>query len=295
MIVIGTRGSNLALAQANEVLNSLSKVLPNLTFKIKVIKSKGDKLLNSPLSKIGGKGLFTKELEDALLGKDIDIAVHSLKDLPTEMPKDLEIGAILKREDARDILIKNPKSQNPNPKRIGTSSPRRKAQLLAKNPDLEIVDLRGNLETRIRKMEEQNMDAIVLAFAGIKRLKTKLNYEILPLDQMLPAPGQGAIAIQIRRKDKNIENIVKTINHEPTQIETAAERSFLTALGGGCQVPVGAYAKVRGAKIYLKGCVVSVDGMTVLKDKVSGAKIRANKIGIILANKLIKKGAAKLL
>lgn len=297
-IVIGTRGSRLAIAQSNEIKAQLSKKFKNIEFELKIIKTKGDMILNAPLSKIGGKGLFVKEIEQALLRKKIDLAVHSLKDLPTDTPKKLMIAATTKREDPRDVVIG--KGIGKKRIRIGTSSLRRKAQLLAKWPNLEVVEIRGNLDTRIRKMEEIGLDAIVVARAGINRLglgtgDRGLRITKLPFSWMLPAPGQGTIAIECRRDDEETIAMLKKLNHPLTEITTRAERALLFALGGGCQVPIGAFAVVKGNNIILDGVVAKTDGKKVIRAKLSGPKNDPEKIGARLAAKLVKMGAREIL
>ncbi|MBI5700494.1 hydroxymethylbilane synthase [Candidatus Saganbacteria bacterium] len=299
-ISIGTRGSRLAIAQSSIVADELSKKFKYIKFELKIIKTKGDMILNVPLSKIGGKGLFVKEIEQALLKHKIDLAVHSLKDLPTDTPKKLMIAAVTKREDPRDVIISRGTGQGARIKKIGTSSLRRKAQLLAKWPDLDVVDIRGNLDTRIRKMDELGLDAIVVAYAGIKRLKLevgswKFRIAKIPFSWMLPASGQGAVAIECRSDDEETIGLLKKLNHPLTEITTRAERALLFALGGGCQVPIGAFAVVRGNKIILDGVVAKTDGKKVIRAKLSGPKNDPEKIGTRLAAKLIKMGANKIL
>lgn len=294
VITIGTRGSRLALAQTQGVLRWLKKAFPFQQLAIKIIKTKGDKLLDSPLSKIGAKGLFVKELEQALLGREIDLAVHSLKDLPMEIPDGLTIGAITERLEAGDVLVTRSQKPVTRIKRIGTSSLRRKAQLLHWRPDFEIVDLRGNLDTRIRKLQEAVVDAIVVAAVGLKRLKVG-NCEIIPLGWMLPAPGQGALAIECRKNDGEILGMLKKLNHRPTELAVTAERALLMELGGGCQVPIGAYAKIMGNKLQLEGVVADLDGKRTIRAKITGDKNYPTLIGRRLAKILIKKGADKIL
>ena len=304
-IIIGTRGSRLALAQSQGVLQELSGLFPEAKFELKVIKTRGDMMIGKPLSKIGGKGLFVKEIEQAMLRGEIDLAVHSLKDLPTEMPKKLTLGAITKREDPRDVLVTSHQSLVTRVKKIGTSSLRRKAQLLAKWPEIEVVDLRGNLDTRIRKLREGIVDAIVVAAAGLKRLKLEIGnwtvpagrqeLEIRSLGWMLPAPGQGALVIECRKDDSETLSMLKRLNHRPTELAVTAERALLYHLGGGCLVPIGAYARVKKDKLELEGLVAGLDGREVVRTRLIGDKSHPQELGSRVAEKLKKLGAMRLL
>ncbi|OGB87670.1 hydroxymethylbilane synthase [candidate division WOR-1 bacterium RIFCSPHIGHO2_02_FULL_45_12] len=295
-IIIGSRGSKLALTQSQDVLHGLAKNYPEIKFDLKIIKTRGDKLQDVALAKIGSKGFFTKELEEALLAKEIDVAVHSLKDLPVESPQGLAIGAITKRVDARDILARNKSKLEPGDT-IGTSSLRRQAQLRAWGKDFRIADLRGNLDTRLRKLKEGQFAAIVIALAGLKRLQIETAYEILPIEMMMPAPGQGALAVQVRAGDDFVVDIVSKLNDQATALAVIAERALLLSLGGGCQVPVGAYATINENILVLKGLVISLDG----KKKVAGeirealTKRSAESIGQALAKNLLARGAGEIL
>lgn len=302
-ITIGTRSSKLALWQTNYIQEKLQRLHPNLEIKIKEIKTKGDYITDIALSKIGGKGLFTKEIEDALLNKEIDLAVHSLKDLPTKLPDGLRIGAVLKREKPHDVLITSRATRNgstftglPSEAKIGTSSLRRIAQLKSLRPDLEYLDLRGNLDTRIRKLEEGQFDAIILAYAGIKRLgfENKITEHFNPKD-ILPAVGQGALAIEIRGQD--IEEIVLKLNDNETYLSTLAERAFLETLQGGCQVPIGAYSEIKNNKITLHGVIASLDGKKVVKDFAIGNLVKEDCLntGMALGEKLLRNGGKEIL
>ena len=274
-IIIGTRSSKLALWQANYIKEELQKVYPELKIKINEIKTKGDHITDVALSKIGGKGLFTKEIEDALLNKEIDLAIHSLKDLPTQLPDGLKIGAVLKREKPHDVLLSRSSMttflQLQAGSKIGTSSLRRIAQLKSLRADLEYLDLRGNLDTRIKKLEEGKFDAVILAYAGMKRLgfESKITEHFDPKD-ILPAVGQGALAIEIREEDKSIEELILKLNNNETHLSTLAERAFLETLQGGCQVPIGAYSEIKNNKITLYGMIASLDGKRVIKDFITG-------------------------
>ena len=295
-IIIGSRGSKLALTQSQDVLHGLAKNYPEIKFDLKIIKTRGDKLQDVALAKIGSKGFFTKELEEALLAKEIDVAVHSLKDLPVESPQGLAIGAITKRVDARDILARNKSKLEPGDT-IGTSSLRRQAQLRCWGKDFNIVDLRGNLDTRLRKLKKGQFAAIVIALAGLKRLQIETAYEILPIEMMMPAPGQGALAVQVRAGDDFVVDIVSKLNDQATALAVIAERALLLSLGGGCQVPVGAYATINENILVLKGLVISLDG----KKKVAGeirealTKRSAESIGQALAKNLLARGAGEIL
>lgn len=299
-IVIGSRGSPLALAQSKIVLKKLKRKYPNFKFIIKIIKTTGDKIKDKPLGAIGIKGLFTKELDRALLKRKIDLAVHSLKDVPVEIPKGLRLAAVMKRERANDVFISRPgiklKENLPLGAKIGTSSLRRKAQLLNFRPDLKIVDLRGNLQTRINKIKLENLEAIVVAWAGLKRLNIKqVNFEVIPEDVILPCVGQAALGIIIREKDNFIKTIIKTLNHQSSFLETQAERALLLGLGGGCLLPLGARAKINGNILILKARILDKNGKDKIEDKTGGSKNEAVILGEKLAKRLLAAGCAKWL
>ncbi len=299
-IVIGSRGSDLALWQANFVKRELQKAHKGLKVEIKLIKTKGDKILNVALSKIGDKSLFTKELETALLNGEIDIAVHSLKDLQTSLPKGLKLAAVTKRHDVEDVLIARKKKTTieslPEGATVATGSLRRKAQLKHIRPDIKVVDLRGNVPTRIDKFLKSKWDAIILARAGVERLKMKKYISsIIPKETILPAVGQGALGIEISSKNKFAEKIVKVLHNENTYCAVLAERALLKTLEGGCQVPIGAFAEVRSNGLYLDGLVASLDGDTVFRAKIRGKKADAELLGKSLAKALLKAGARKVL
>ena len=302
-ITIGTRSSKLAMWQSLHVKEELGRHfgLPLHEINIKEIKTKGDHIIDVALSKIGDKGLFTKEIEDALLKNEIDLAVHSLKDLLTKLPSGLKIGAVLKREPANDVIISKNKikfKDLQSKAKIGTSSLRRMCQLKALRQDLEYLDLRGNLDTRIRKLEEGQYDAIVLAFAGVKRLgfESKITEHLNPTE-ILPAVGQGAIAIEMRDNDKDIENIILKLNDNETYLSAVAERAFLETLQGGCQVPIGAYSLVNKSQITLHGMIGSLDGKKIVKDKTTCQLeiSECRNIGINLAHKLLQNGGREIL
>ena len=298
-IIVGTRDSQLALWQANWVVDRLRKSNPGYTFRIQGIKTQGDNILDVALAKIGDKGLFTKELEVALLTDEIDLAVHSMKDLPTDLPSGLAVGAVCEREYPGDVLV-SPHGyaldKLPEGAIIGTSSLRRTAQLLHYRPDLKIVNIRGNLSTRLRKMAEEKMDAIILAYAGIQRLGLAERItERIPMEICLPAVGQGSVGIEIRHLDEEIMDIVETIDHRPSRIAISAERNLLKRLEGGCQVPIGAYGQVIGAEIKVQGLIASLDGQQLVRDAMSGSVNEAAKIGVKLAESLLKAGGREIL
>ena len=297
---VGTRGSALALAQTQTVVGSLKKKFVHFRFEIIVIKTTGDKILATPLSQIGQKGLFIKEIEEALLDKKIDFAVHSLKDLPTELPNGLKIGAVLKREDSHDCLLslhENSLKRLRKNATVGTSSLRRQAQILWLRPDLRVVNLRGNLDTRIRKLQEGLFDAIVVAYAGVKRLHCERKVRIIkiPCSQILPAAGQGALAIEIRISDKSISPIIQHLHHKESAIQVLAERSFLRVLEGGCQVPIGIVSKIAGKKILLDGMIADTVGARLIRKTFSGPASRAEKIGEELGHLLWNSGGKQIL
>ena len=271
-VIIGTRTSKLALYQAFKVEKELKKNFPDLEIEIKKVKTKGDILLDKPLDRSLDKGYFVKEIQELLIQNKIDIAVHSLKDLPVDKIDELEISAILERANPQDVFLskKNKKLVNfSDNELIGTTSLRRKAQLLKINPNLQIQDIRGNVDTRIKKMVEGRYDGLVMAAAGIERLKLdKYITEYLDFDLFLNAPGQGAIAVEINSKNKEVNQLVSTINHERTMICTRYERDFMKRMGGGCNYPIGAYSYFEGSKIFLEGIILSLNGKKSIKHKV---------------------------
>lgn len=296
---IGTRGSKLALYQAYRVKEELETQFKEIAFEIEIIKTKGDKILDVPLSKIGDKGLFTKELEIALFNKEIDMAVHSLKDLPTTFPQGAKLGAVLKRGDVRDALISLDNRKLNDLKSddvIATSSLRRKAQLLRMNKDFKIVEIRGNVNTRIRKMEEGYCNVMVMAAAGLQRLEMG-GYisELIDTDIMIPACSQGAIAIEIRENDAFIESILSKINDTETLITTSAERAFLKTLEGGCQIPVGSFSFIKDGQFYITGFISDIDGQRYLKESGVAPVEDAVEISINIAKKLYSLGGKEIL
>jgi len=301
-ITIGSRGSKLALWQANWVRDRLQQSFPNTVVEILVISTKGDRVLDVSLPKLGeqGKGLFTKELEDALFAGKVDLAVHSLKDLPTELPDGLHIGAICEREDVRDALVSRERGLSFATLRpgavLGTSSLRRQAQLRAARPDLTSTPVRGNVDTRLRKLEEGQFDALVLAAAGLKRLGYHDRItEYLDPEFVLPAVGQGALAVETRADDDETNQFVNSLEDRNTRIACEAERAFLRGLGGGCLVPIAAHATVDEVEVSLSGLVSSPDGSEIVRGAKSGARRSAAQIGLSLAEELLSRGAADLL
>ncbi len=299
-IVIATRQSMLALWQAEWIKSQIEEIDPEFEVELNKIKTTGDKILDVPLAQVGGKGLFVKEIEEAMLRGEADLAVHSMKDVPTELPEGLHLPCITKREDPRDAFIagKEIKSFNDLPQgaNVGTSSLRRICQLLSKRPDLKITQLRGNVDTRLRKLSEGEFDAIILATAGVKRLgHADVITEMLPTDVSLPAIGQGAVGIECRVDDAFINDLLKKLNHEETFICVSAERAVLRKLEGGCQVPIGSYAQIKDDTIVIEGLVGSIDGKTIIKDRVEGKPEDAESLGLSLAEKLLADGAKEIL
>jgi hydroxymethylbilane synthase len=293
MLVIASRGSQLALWQARWVSAQLTAL--GHECRIEIIKTTGDKITDVPLAKVGTKGLFTKEIEEALLDRRADLAVHSLKDLPTELPEGLVLAAVPEREDPRDAVVGKRLADLPAGARVGTSSLRRSAQLRKLRPDLTIESVRGNLDTRLRKLDEGQYDAILLAAAGLKRLGWGGRIaEILPAETMCSAVGQGALAIETRASGAGFD-AVQAMDHADTHAAVLAERGVLSALGGGCQVPIGAHATVEGGRLQLLGVVASPDGDEVIRGTASGAVSAAESLGRALGNELLERGARRIL
>lgn len=293
-IRVGTRGSNLALIQTNWAIDRLKEKFPEVEFEVKIIKTKGDKILHLSLDKIGDKGLFVKEIESQLLEGEIDLAVHSMKDMPAEVVEGLKFAAVPKREDPRDVIILreglNSFDELPIGATIGTGSKRRKYQLLRKRPDLNIVPIRGNIETRISKIESENLDGIVLAASGVIRadLEEKIT-EFLPVDLMIPAPAQGALALEIRENDEKLEKMIDAIRDEISQIQTDAERSYLAGIDGSCHIPMGAYCEVDGEKLTLTGIFGDEDGEKITVASLEGDRDNPKELGSNLAKLILKK------
>lgn len=299
-LVIGTRGSKLALWQANHVAACLRERYPGVAIVLKNMVTTGDRILDVPLAKIGGKGLFTKELEVAMLSGEIDLAVHSLKDMPTELPAGLILAAVTERVDPGDALI-SPAYKTldnlPVNARVGTSSLRRKAQLLNARPDLTIVDLRGNLDTRLKKLTIEKLDAILLAVAGLRRLGWAEHItQVLPQTICLPAVGQGALAIEARQADTETLAMLDFLNHEPTRQATLAERTFLAEVEGGCQIPIGVYGQLEPAgQLNLQAVIMSPDGKEAIKDTITGSPAEAAMLGHTLAVRMLDNGGREIL
>ena len=296
---IGTRGSQLALYQANWVKDKLIEANPDLNVTLIKIKTTGDKIQDAPLAKIGGKGLFVKEIEEALIQKKIDLAVHSIKDVPTEFPKGLHLSVITKREDPRDVFISKDgrmlKDLSQKAK-IGTSSLRRQAQLLHFRSDFDLVPLRGNLDTRLKKLKTMNLDGIVLALAGVKRLGLEERVtEIISTEISLPAIGQGALGIETRQDDKMVEEQIQFLSDKDSWIAVSAERAFLKKLEGGCQVPIAAFARRVGDTLQIDGLVGTIDGKKLIRHHMEGPAAEFESLGIQLAEVLLTRGAREIL
>ena len=307
-IIIGTRSSKLALWQAEFVKAELNRLYPDIEIELNKIKTTGDKILDVPLAQVGGKGLFVKEIEEALLSGKADIAVHSMKDVPTEFPEGLRLAVICEREDPRDALISQMQNTKfkinnfqsiPKGAKIGTSSLRRACQLLSLRPDLKIEQLRGNLDTRFRKLDEGRFDAIILATAGVKRLGLEKRItEILPFEVSLPAIGQGAVGIECRIDDEFINKVIAPLNHPETAVCVKAERAFLKKLEGGCQVPIAAHARIgeiARTSLVLDGLVGSITGDRIIKGHIEGKVEDAERLGVALAEDVLSQGAKEIL
>ena len=292
-IVVGTRGSKLALAQTNWVIDKLKEKYPKVNFEIKIIKTKGDLIQNVSLDKIGDKGLFVKEIEQQLIDNKIDMAVHSMKDMPSLLPEGLKFASIPKREDARDVLVLKDGYYDINDLPIGakiaTGSKRRKYQLLKHRPDLNIVPIRGNIDTRIKKIIDENLDGVVLAASGLLRagFEDKISFYI-PKDIMIPAPAQGALAIEIRKSSKDIENIIESLKDIETEIQVSAERGFLDGINGSCHLPIGAYCNVDGENIVLTGLYGDEYGKKLITRTIEGKAYQARELGLELAGLILK-------
>lgn len=297
-LIIGTRGSALALWQARFVADTIERILPGTHVELMVIKTRGDKILDTPLAQIGGKGLFTKEIEDALLDERVDLAVHSMKDVPTDLPDGLHLAATMEREDPRDVFVSRDGRRLEDLEqgaRIGTSSLRRRAFLLNRFPDLDIVSIRGNVDTRLRKIETEQLAGAMLAAAGIIRMGfgDRITSYLEP-DSMIPAIGQGALAIETRVNDPRTNAVVSKLDHAPTGQCVAVERAFLQRMGGGCQVPMAAHCLINGDALRIVAAVVHPDGMPMVKDAWEGPQGDTS-IGTQLADSLIAEGADRIL
>lgn len=298
-LIIGTRQSLLALWQSNHIASLLRKQYPDCQVTLKKIVTKGDRILDVPLAQIGGKGLFTKEIETELLDGTVDLAVHSLKDMPTVLPEGLCLTAITTRANVGDAFVSNKYasfSELPQGAVLGTSSLRRKAQLLAVRPDLKIVDLRGNVDTRLRKLDEGQMDAIILAAAGLERLgHADRIREIIPTTVCLPAVGQGALAIECRSDNKEVRDMLAFLNDLSTKQATDAERAFLGLIEGGCQVPIGVHAEVENDNVKIEAVIASLDGSKVLRNNITGSAVNAADLGRKLGQQMLAEGGEQIL
>jgi len=296
---IGTRGSALALTQANWVAERIQAMHPDIRVEIVRIKTTGDRIQDVALAKIGGKGLFVKEIEEALLRGEIHAAVHSLKDMPAETPEGLEISVVPEREDPRDVLISrgNRKlAELPRGAKIGTGSLRRGIQLARLLPYAQVVSIRGNLDTRMKKIEKEGLDGIIVAAAGVRRMGwTDRVSQFIEVDQIIPAVGQGALALETRKGDRDSARILSFLNHEESRIEVGAERAFLRVFGGGCQVPIAAFGKKRGEDISLIGLVGNLDGGVIIREEASGPAPEYEALGRGLAERILEKGGREII
>ena len=296
---IATRKSKLALWQAEHIQQRLEELHSDLTVELVPMSTKGDVILDTPLAKIGGKGLFVKELEVAMLEGRADIAVHSMKDLPVEFPDGLELHTICEREDPRDAFVSgkyNNLDEMPEGAVVGTCSLRRRCQVMEQFPHLIIKDLRGNVQTRLRKLDDGEFDAIILAASGLIRLELGDRItSFIPVEQSLPANGQGALGIECRSDDDAMKQLLQPLQCQKTRIRVLAERAMNRRLEGGCQVPIGAYAELKGDSVYLRGLVGDPDGQQVLRDEIEGPANDAEALGTELAERLLKKGAGDIL
>jgi hydroxymethylbilane synthase len=296
---IGTRGSALALAQSNWVASQISSRNPGCRVELVIIKTSGDKILDVPLAQIGGKGLFIKEIEEALLSGQVDLAVHSLKDMPAEVPEGLILGAVPPREDCRDAFISfryATLAEIPAGGRVGTGSLRRRVQLLHRRPDLEIVPIRGNVDTRLKKMESLGLDGLILAAAGLNRLGLAHLYRsCVPESDMLPAVSQGALGLEARAADQNVLQLLAFLEDPPTRLAVTAERAFLGRLEGGCVVPVAALGRLAGETLHLEAMISDLEGRTLLRDSRRGPGAEATRLGTELADTLLAQGGRAIL
>ncbi|MDA8164818.1 MAG: hydroxymethylbilane synthase [Desulfobacteraceae bacterium] len=298
-IRIATRKSLLALTQSTWIKEQIEARNPGVSVELVKIVTKGDKITDVPLAKVGGKGLFVKEIEEAMLRGEADLAVHSMKDVPAELPDGLFLGVVPQRENPRDAFVCHTCSrvrELPQKARVGTSSLRRRAQLAHLRPDLEIVDLRGNVETRLRKLDEGEFDAVILATAGLNRLglSARITSHLAP-EEMLPAVAQGALGLELRRNDPEVYGLISFLHHEETAVAVEAERAFLKRLEGGCQVPLGAYAELRGGKLTVTGLIAAVDGSELLRRSFTGPPKEAASLGVQLAEALLAMGGQRIL
>jgi len=299
LLKIGTRGSQLALTQSQWVKERIEAGRPGVIVELVRITTTGDKIQRPPLSEVGGKGLFIKEIEEALLRKEVDLGVHSMKDVPGELPEALEISVFPQREDPRDAFVSEKYGsidQLPKGASVGTSSLRRASQLLHHRPDLRIVPIRGNVDTRLRKMESGRFEAIILASAGLRRLGLSHRItQMLPTDLSMPAIGQGVLGLEVRKKDHVVRDLIGFLNHGETELTARAERAFLKELEGGCQVPLAGLGKLEGDRLVLEGMVAELDGSLLIRDKLFGPKEKPEELGVRLAKKILASGGDKIL
>lgn len=301
-LTIATRGSELALWQSSHIKSRLERLHPHLQIDQSIIKTTGDKILDSPLSRIGDKGLFTKEIEQSLLDESADLAVHSLKDIPTVLPKGLRIAAVTEREDVRDVFVARAGSPSqslhtlPQGSAVATGSLRRRCQLLRLRKDLRITDVRGNLATRLRKLDESDWSGMILARAGMIRLGwSDRMTEVLDFDVMLPAVGQGALGLEIREDDDRLAELIAPLQHEPTAVAITSERALLRRLEGGCQIPIGAHGRLQDGTLFLDALIGSLDGTRIVRGSIHGDPRRAESLGNQLAETLLQQGGEAIL
>jgi len=298
-VIIGSRGSELALWQTRYIKDKIQCAYPDLEIEVKIIKTTGDRLLDTSLSKIGDKGLFTKAIEDELLDKKIDLAVHSLKDLQTELPEGIILGAVSERENPSDVFISFKHSSIealPESATVATGSLRRSAQMLNLRKDINIVDIRGNVNTRINKLIEKGWDGLILAYAGVHRLKLDdLITQIIPIEKMIPAVSQGVLGVEIREDDKELKEILLVIENKESRMCTNSEREFLKELQGGCLIPAGALARIEGDRFVIRGVISNLDGNVIIKEKLITCTDYPEKIGKELAEIILKKGGKEIL
>jgi len=299
MLRIGTRGSQLALTQSGFIQKRIEECWPGVEVELAVIKTTGDKIQDVPLAKVGGKGLFVKEIEEALLAREVDLAVHSMKDVPAVLPGGLIIGVVPAREDPRDVLVTHKGrglTELPPAARVGSSSLRRAAQIRAHRPDILVENLRGNLDTRLRKLEDGMYDAIVLAAAGLHRMAWHDRITAyLEVEDFVPAVGQGALGLEFREDDQDVRELLAPLHDQGTSIAVQAERSFLETLEGGCQVPIGGHARIVGERLELTGLVASVDGSKLFRITRTAPGHEAVRLGIQVAGELLEAGARSIL
>lgn len=297
LLRVGTRGSKLALAQTDWLIAKLKEAYPSIEVEKVIIKTTGDKILDSPLSKIGGKGLFVKEIEEALLQREVDFAVHSMKDVPAQLPEELEIFVIPERESPFDVWISHFEDLKALPQgaKIGTSSLRRLSQIKRLRPDLEILPLRGNVDTRLRKWKEGQFEGIILAEAGLRRLGIEVKFKRFSLEEMIPAVGQGALGIEVRSDNKKVKELLRAIHSEETALAVKAERAFLRTLEGGCQVPLGAYAYIKDSKLVITGFISDLEGTNFYRGIMEGPPSEAETLGEKLAKDLLARGGKRIL